>query len=201
MRVLYLVYFLLLFCFYGCKSKTNDIGVKRLEIRNIQPETKPVINILHQVQRGDTLEIVSDGELTWNPFVIGLAVDSLQSRYGNLFDLERKGNFARLKKGNTFIEVLKNSPLENAEDLAEHHHSTLPIYRLSKAEIFDDGIQLQHGITVGMNKNEFFRLLGYRGDINGINVVQNFDPPGDLIEQTFVFDKDKLLRISMRSPY
>lgn len=201
MRVLYLVYFLLLFCFYGCKSKTNDIGVKRLEIRNIQPETKPVINILHQVQRGDTLEIVSDGELTWNPFVTGLAADSLQAHYGNVFDVDKEGISIKLKKGSSFIVIVKNESIENAEDYAEHHYTTPPTYKLTESVIFDSDIQLQHGIKVGMSKKKFFRLLGYRGDINGINVVQNFDPPGDLIEQTFVFDKDKLLRISMRSPY
>lgn len=201
MRVLYSIFILLIVYSYGCKNQINEKEIQQLKIRNEQLEATPVVNILHQVERGDTLEIVSDGELTWNPFVTCLAADSLQAHYGNVFDVDKEGISIKLKKGSSFIVIVKNESIENAEDYAEHHYTTPPTYKLTEAVIFDSGIQLQHGIKVGMSKKKFFRLLGYRGDINGINVVQNFDPPGDLIEQTFVFDKDKLLRISMRSPY
>jgi len=198
---LFLISALLIVCSYGCKSQVNEKAVQQIEVENEQTEVKSVVNVLHQVQRGDTLEIISDGQLTWNPFAITLAVDSLQKRYGNMFDIEKEGMTTRLQKGKSFIKVLKTESVENAEDLAEYHHTILSTYKLVDALILDDDIRLQHGIKVGMNKEDFFSLLGYQGDVNDINIVRNFDPPGDFIEQTFVFREGKLSRIHMQFPY
>ena len=178
---------LILFLCFNCTSK----------------EDKPQkLSILSSLQNGDTLEIVSDDDLIWQPFTVELSVEELQKFYGNIFQVEDQGKVIKLQgKGNEIV-LITNKSIENAEKLAEHHHSKVSSYSLEKAKISTPSIVLQYGIRVGMSKEAFFEILNFSSDVeNSVNVVQFFDPPGDMIEQSYVFKDGKLEVIEMKSPY
>lgn len=165
------------------------------------PEEEAVVHINQAFHHGKTLEILSDGKLTWTPFITESHPDSLQAFYEYAFNAEVKGRLTILRKSNNFIKLLKNDSIEGAENLAEYHHSQPPPYMLSSVSISDNDIQLQHGIKIGMSKVEFFNLLGYKESLSSFDTVQNFDTPGELIEQTFIFNNRKLHQITMQLPY
>lgn len=158
------------------------------------------ITITGQYLHGDTLEILSDGKLTWFPFIDTLSPKNIQTRYGGIFQLRSKSNTIRLTFGKSFIELEKRKDVKNIEKLAEHHYSKIPQYRIVNSRIINKEIILSDSIKVGMLKSSFFALFGYKGNVDKIRVVQNFDPPGELVEQTFIFNKDTLVCIIMKIP-
>lgn len=182
--------------------ETNKIEFDSIELCNENNSQKiKVINILKQIQKNDTLEILSDGKLTWRPFIIELTPSNLLLQYSQIFSVSKKDNVFTLRNEDSFIEILEREPVANAPNLAEYKYSTLSSFRLIYASIVDSNIVIQHGIMVNMNKKDFFNLIDYTGNINEINVVRNFDPSGDFIEQTYVFKDEKLTTIIMKSPY
>lgn len=185
-------FILLITCF-----KTNYNETKKEKINILQQ-----INVLHSSIKGDTLELLSDDKLIWSPFNVDtISEKSLQCQYNNIFKIRKiKDNIIILCERNSLIEIQKNIPVPNAEHLSEYHHTRVSSYYLSKAYISTPLIKLQHDIKVGMKKSDFFKLINNFFCLKEkINVVRFFDPPGDFIEQSYFFDKEKLVLIKMNS--
>lgn len=203
MRVLNIISCLLLTCFLSCNSQIskNDNQQKQIDKIGKKSNLESVIRVLHQTQQGDTLMIVSDSKLIWRPFITDLNIDSLQLNNGNIFEIQKEKNIFILRTGDSYIKLLKNiKPEGNLEDIDEYYYSIQSPFKLIEAEIFDN-IQLQYEISVGMSKSTFLSLLGLQDLKANINVIEIFDPPGDFIEQTYMFEDNKLYNIKMKSPY
>jgi hypothetical protein len=179
----------------GC----NNQAKKRVNVKEIKTLYK--VNVLSSYQHGDTLELVSDDIIVWQPFIFELSEDEFQKHYSNVFQVEKKNNIVVLQSDGNKINMEVNKPIENVKELAEYHHSEIPSHSIKAAKISTPLIELQHGIRVGMDKEDFFKMINRSGIENKINVVQLFDPPGDLIEQSYVFEDGKLKIIEMKSPY
>lgn len=203
MCVLNIISCLLLTCFFSCNSQIskNDDQQKQIDKIGKKSNLESVIRVLHQTQQGDTLMIVSDSKLIWRPFITDLNIDSLQLNNGNIFEIQKEKNIFILRTGDSYIKLLKNiKPEGNLEDIDEYYYSIQSPFKLIEAEIFDN-IQLQYEISVGMSKSIFLSLLGLQDLKANINVIEIFDPPGDFIEQTYMFEDNKLYNIKMKSPY
>jgi|SRR6218665_531150 len=193
---------ILLLCCFGCNSR---VGVKERSIEKEAGVHK--INILsssqirHIDELRDTLEIVSDDNLVWEPFGVEVTLEGLQKRYGNIFRAEEQGGVVELYANRNKIVLKTNEPVENAELLTEYHHTKVPPYSIKEVKISTPSIVLLYGIKVGMSKKAFFKMLNVSSDVeNRVNVVRFFDPPGDMIEQSYVFKEGKLEIIEMKSP-
>lgn len=187
---------IILLCF-SCNSQVTE-NVKNIESKN---DKVYKINVLTSSQHGDTLELVSDDNLVWKPFVGELSAEEFQKRYNNAFKVEEQGELVKLQAKGSKIILTVNEPVENAEKLAEHHHSKVPPYSLREAKISTTLVELQYGIRIGMNKADFFKMLNFSSDVeNSVNVIRIFDPPGDAIEQSYLFKDGKLEVIEMKLP-
>lgn len=194
-----LVNIILILCCFGCNSQ---VGTQEQSTENKREVEVQKINILSSSQIGDTLELVSDDSLVWKPFVVELSVEELQRRYGNVFKVDDQSNVIELQGEEVKIILIKNISVENAEKLAEHHHTAVPTCSIKEIEISNPLIELQYGIRVGMNKEDFFKMINFSPAVgNSVNIVQIFDPPGEMIEQSYVFKDGKLEVIKMKSPY
>jgi len=179
MKVILSFLFLLLFSFYT-NSQINEV----VQTQNIL-YTK--INVLKSDINGDTLEIVTDDKIIWKPFATEISVNNLQNIHGHIYSI-KENEFVTLSYETSKI-VLKKNQLQ----------TNLKIVYVS---IFSPEIKLQYGIRVGMSKVEFFELLNFSSDIiNKTSVVKFYDPPGDLIEQSFIFKNGFLHLIEMKSIY
>lgn len=148
----------------------------------------------------DTLEAISDGELTWRPFMETISINSLQRINDNIFEVSRSSEANLFTKGQGFTLYLKYDKSFIKLKLAEADSSA----NLISAKIENDKIQLAYGIRIGMSKRDFFSKIFTDPPVelfSRINVFRNFDPPGEFIEQSFVFERDTLVRIIMQAPY
>jgi hypothetical protein len=162
----------------------------------------------------DTLSLVSDGDLTWNFFGVSATPKELKKKY-TIFSSERDTMFYNTitKKSNSgiiltssssyfFFKKLDNQELNQQED-TEYQPAMRRDIQLHYA-ILKDSITLAYGIKLGMSKKEFFNMIFgyYEIDlINRINVIMNSDPAGDELDVYFLFKKEILNEIIIKSVY
>ncbi len=198
MKNFYLYITIIFFTFINLKVNPNNDAFK------CQNRVLQQINVLHSFICGDTLNIVSDDKLIWNPYnVDSISVQSLQDKYNNVFEVKSFNNsIINLIKNDNKIIIKKNEIIKEAKNLAEHHHSDIPKYSILKSTLRSPLIELQHGIKVGMDKTDFFKLIKKYSNLeNKISVIVFFDPLGDFIKQTYIFKKNRLIYIQMNKPY
>lgn len=191
----------------GCRNQapTKHENLEKIEKPFHQHDSTfhQTINILSYSLHGDTLDIISDDNLVWRPFVIDLSVETLQQHYNNIFQVEKQNELVILREKENKIILYVNEPIAGSDTLAdaEYHDSKIPQFSIKESIITSPSIALQYGIKIGMDKSTFFKMIKLPLNTEDINVVQIFDPPGDFIEQSYIFKNKKLILIEMRSPY
>jgi hypothetical protein len=196
-----------MFLIIGCneqaeKMKDYTISENRDSIANSNNKTiedniiNNKIGIIKLNVRNDTLEIISDQKLTWKP--LGeLLVSKLQENNKNIFKVNESIEIAPIdnQKVKFYKLIYNNSFIKVQEEKGDNE--------LVSARILDSEINLVYDIKIGMSKKEFLRKIFVDPDFESlkeINVIKNFDPPGDTIDETFIFKGDTLSEIILQVP-
>ncbi len=198
MKSFYFYITIIFFTFINLKVNPNNESFK------CQDRVLQQINVLHSFICGDTLNIISDDKLIWNPYnVDNISVESLQDKYNNVFEVKNLNNsMINLIKNDNKITIKKNEIIKEAKNLAEHHHSDIPNYSIIESTLRAPLIELQHGIKVGMSKTDFFKLIKKYSNLeNKISEIILVDPLGEFIKQTYIFKSNRLILIQMNKPY
>jgi hypothetical protein len=205
--IAYIIQFHFLFLMISCNGQVNNTEDTTAKIKNENKKNDDdqklkdliknnKIGIITLARNNDTLEIISDQKLTWKP--LGeLSVLNLQEANNNIFRVNE----------NTEIDSTYNQKVKSYT--LNYKNSFIRMIRrdgnneLMSARIKDSEINLVYGIKVGISKQEFLKIIFVDPDfevLKGINVIQNFDPPGETIDETFIFKENILSEIIMRIP-
>lgn len=158
-----------------------------------------IISCLQLTQKGDTLRVVSDGELTWRPFGASTTIENIQKYNNNIFD----STIFYVTNPNTQLKE-KIIELRFKESYVKINFGSYEEPHVISSRIVNKEIRLAHGIHIGMQRGNFFSTLFKDADdklMNRFNVIENYDPPGEFIEQTFILNKGRLSEIIFTSPY
>ncbi|HVW13637.1 MAG TPA: hypothetical protein VHB54_07450 [Mucilaginibacter sp.] len=158
---------------------------------------KDTINGILQVTiKDDTLNIVSDGKLSYQPFDLNTNPKLLEQKYRDVLRLD--------------TNIVKIPALKGKVDYALVGKSSF-IYLVRDTDndfavlnaIIKDAIPLAYNIKVGMSKKEFFDILFKQSRpelLKKIDVVINGDPPGEDLLTYFIFKNQILDKVVMRVP-
>jgi hypothetical protein len=182
------------FCF-ACtnvreRKEGDEISNDNAEIAELAKKQKIGIKLLEL--NSDTLVSISDGDLTWRPFGVDLRERDLQSAYGNIFDVRT----LQVRSNDTIIIFTYD------KSFIKIKRNLKP--RLLSARIANAEIEVIYDIKIGMKKKEFFSKIFDNPNhtfLGRIKVFQNFDPPGEVIDQTFIFTDSALTEIIFKNPY
>jgi hypothetical protein len=176
-------------------KKIRDLSIKELH----ELEERSKIGRMIIFGAGETLSISSDGELTYAILGRGNRPNTLQSRYNDIFKIDRdyiKNSesmqdqlITRLNFRNSFIKLYDN-PEKKVTDIVS-------------ARIEDKEIVVAYNIKIGMLRSDFFNHIfidSENYDFSSVDTVSNGDESGDML-QFFIFKKNTLNEIIIKSDY
>lgn len=153
--------------------------------------------IIHN--NGRTLNISSDGILTYQLFGTDYSPDALQSRFGNVYDVERRNINVEIDDTLEVVTILsyKNSFLKI------YYNAELSRTDIAAGRIKDEEIVLVSAMHIGITKEVFFDNLllnSSQYDFGKIDTVKNGNEMGE-VQQIFVFSGNSLSEIILKSNY
>lgn len=149
-----------------------------------------ILGVIKVFARKDTLDFISDKDLTWRPLSDKPLSNAIKLMQGD----KSIDTFDIIGTPNTKKVTLK-STLSNMEFLLSEGKEKVNFIIVQDPEII-----FTYGIRIGMTKKDFINLIdsNFHECLFEYNVFKNFDPPGEYVEQSFLFKNDSLNKIFIK---
>ena len=171
---------------------------------------KKLPSLLSYASNSDTLAFISGGQLTWHPLgaeaVVALDSTTCQRQrssitlYGQLVPTTRTSSAGE-------VEILTADATAIPFYVGLYNRRIAPhAQALLSVRISSPKVVLTNRMRVGMPKADFLGLFFQHLTAEELHCLGNYrvftnsDPVGEYIEQTFVFEGDKLKEIRMQLP-
>lgn len=198
----------------GSSDSIQKIDNDEADVLSLQLLNKNKIGILKIDFKGDTLKLVSDGDLSWNLFGVNASPKELRKKYLTFstsrdtmyFDWKtnQKRNGIVLSSNYSYLIFKKLDKNEINQQIDTEHDAYVKQEVQLDYGVIKDSITLAYGIKLGMSKIAFFKKISENSEMKDFykfNVIMNSDPPGENFDVYFNFKNQILSEVIIKSAF
>jgi len=184
-------------------SHSKKIKIDEFDKQVLRNNNKGILKIDFD---NDTLHIVSDKDLTYEPFGTESSPDSIIRKFPSIFSFRKlnskgsglgeKADYALIgKSSHIYLSKITKEEIKEFNGLTD----SIMVYKAS----IKDNISMAYGIKVGMSKDDFLTIILGKHDadlFSKISVVVNGDAAGEILTTYFIFKNEILSEVKMTTP-